>query len=152
MAGTAFQSLPVMLLLNWAADYSTHYWPGGLAGEWGLPLCFLEPAWLDVEILAELPAPNPAPGFEKPTACNDCALFDRCVGVRSHYAELHGVDEVTPHTRPPADFDGEHLLVRTALCLEGTVELELICEPDFDYGRVPAAWKMVAMLVEGVIG
>jgi GH15 family glucan-1,4-alpha-glucosidase len=55
----------------------------------------------------------------------------------------HGVDEVTPHTRPPADFDGEHLLVRTALCLEGTVELELICEPDFDYGRVPAEWSLV---------
>jgi alpha,alpha-trehalase len=55
----------------------------------------------------------------------------------------HGEDRITPHTRPPADDDGEHLLVRTAVCLEGEVEMELICEPDFDYGRVPAEWKMV---------
>jgi alpha,alpha-trehalase len=54
-----------------------------------------------------------------------------------------GEDRITPHTRPPADEDGEHLLVRTAVCLEGEVEMELICEPDFDYGRVPAEWKMV---------
>jgi alpha,alpha-trehalase len=54
-----------------------------------------------------------------------------------------GEDRVTPHTRPPADDDGEHLLVRVATCLEGEVELELICEPDFDYGRVPAAWTLV---------
>ncbi len=52
-------------------------------------------------------------------------------------------DEVTPHTRPPADEDGEHLLVRVVMCLEGIVEMELVCEPDFDYGRVPAEWSMV---------
>ena len=27
-------------------------------------------------------------------------------------------DEVTPHTRPPTDEDGDHMLVRTVLCLE----------------------------------
>src|SRR6476660_4450004 len=47
-------------------------------------------------------------------------------------------DTITPHTRPPADDDADHLLVRTILCLEGRVEVELICEPAFDYGRVPA--------------
>jgi GH15 family glucan-1,4-alpha-glucosidase len=55
----------------------------------------------------------------------------------------HGEDEVTPHTRPPADDDGDHMLVRTVLCLEGTVEIELICEPVFDYGRAPAEWALV---------
>ena len=30
-----------------------------------------------------------------------------------------GEDTVTPHTRPPTDYDGEHLLVRTARCLSG---------------------------------
>ncbi len=54
-----------------------------------------------------------------------------------------GEDEVTPHTRPPTDEDAEHLLVRTVVCLEGTIEIELICEPDFDYGRTPAEWSMV---------
>ena len=52
-------------------------------------------------------------------------------------------DEITPHTRPPADDDADHLLVRTVLCLEGRVEVELICEPAFDYGRVPADWTAV---------
>jgi GH15 family glucan-1,4-alpha-glucosidase len=53
-----------------------------------------------------------------------------------------GVDTVTPHTRPPVDEDADHMLVRTALCLDGEVELELTCEPVFDYGRVPADWSV----------
>ena len=52
-------------------------------------------------------------------------------------------DVITPHTRPPADDDADHMLVRTVHCLEGRVEVELICEPAFDYGRVPAEWTMV---------
>ncbi|MET8148510.1 glycoside hydrolase family 15 protein [Actinoplanes sp. NPDC049668] len=52
------------------------------------------------------------------------------------------MDAVTPHTRPPADEDADHLLVRTVRCLEGRVEVELICEPVFDYGRAPAEWTM----------
>src|SRR5215813_10573085 len=58
------------------------------------------------------------------------------MGPRDH------VDEITPHTRPPADDDGDHMLVRTVECLEGNVEVELVCEPVFDYGRVPAEWKL----------
>jgi alpha,alpha-trehalase len=54
-----------------------------------------------------------------------------------------GEDQITPHTRPPADDDGDHLLVRTVRCLDGTVEIELICEPVFDYGRSPAEWTLV---------
>ena len=54
-----------------------------------------------------------------------------------------GPDTVTPHTRPPTDDDAEHVLVRTVECLEGSVEIELVCEPAFDYGREPAAWTLV---------
>src|SRR5829696_8954239 len=54
-----------------------------------------------------------------------------------------GEDEITPHTRPPADDDADHMLVRTVLCLEGEVEVELVCEPAFDYGRTPASWTLV---------
>jgi GH15 family glucan-1,4-alpha-glucosidase len=54
-----------------------------------------------------------------------------------------GADTVTPHTRPPADDDAEHMLVRTVECLDGRVEVELVCEPAFDYGRTPATWEMV---------
>ena len=50
---------------------------------------------------------------------------------------------VTEHTRPPADADAEHMLVRTVECLSGTVELELTCEPAFDYGRTPATWTVI---------
>jgi GH15 family glucan-1,4-alpha-glucosidase len=52
-------------------------------------------------------------------------------------------DEVTPHTRPPADDDADHVLVRTVRCLEGSVEIDLVCEPAFDYGRTPAQWTLV---------
>jgi alpha,alpha-trehalase len=52
-----------------------------------------------------------------------------------------GPDAVTPHTRPPADYDADHMLVRTVDCLDGSVEVELVCEPAFDYGRVPAEWS-----------
>ncbi len=54
-----------------------------------------------------------------------------------------GPDRVTPHTRPPADDDAEHILVRLVECLEGSVEVELNCEPAFDYGREPAVWSLV---------
>jgi alpha,alpha-trehalase len=54
-----------------------------------------------------------------------------------------GEDRITPHTRPPADDDGDHMLVRTVLCLSGSVEVELVCEPAFDYGRVPAEWALL---------
>jgi alpha,alpha-trehalase len=52
-------------------------------------------------------------------------------------------DSVTPHTRPPADDDADHMLVRTVECLDGSVEVELVCEPAFDYGREPATWTLV---------
>jgi GH15 family glucan-1,4-alpha-glucosidase len=51
-----------------------------------------------------------------------------------------GTDTVTPHTRPPADDDAEHVLVRTVECLDGRVEVDLVCEPVFDYGREAAEW------------
>jgi GH15 family glucan-1,4-alpha-glucosidase len=49
-------------------------------------------------------------------------------------------DGITPHTRPPADEDADHMLVRTVECVDGSVEVELICEPAFGYGRTPAVW------------
>ena len=58
------------------------------------------------------------------------------LGPRRH------TDTVTPHTRPPTDEDAEHMLLRVAVCLEGEVEVELTCEPVFDYGRVPAKWTV----------
>ena len=59
------------------------------------------------------------------------------IGPRQHE------DTVTPHTRPPADDDADHMLVRTVECLHGNIEIELVCEPAFDYGRTPAEWTRV---------
>ena len=59
------------------------------------------------------------------------------IGPREH------ADTVTPHTRPPTDEDADHMLVRTVVCIEGEVEVELVCEPAFDYGREPASWTLV---------
>jgi len=54
-----------------------------------------------------------------------------------------GSDRVTPHTRPPTDEDAEHMLVRVVECLDGEVEVEVVCEPAFDYGRAPAQWTLL---------
>ena len=65
-------------------------------------------------------------------------VFDALtMGPRNHE------DEVTPHTRPPADDDADHMLVRTVRCVAGRVEVELVCEPCFDYGREPASLDLV---------
>ena len=34
------------------------------------------------------------------------------------------------------------MLVRTIACVEGSVEVELVCEPAFDYGRAPGEWSL----------
>jgi GH15 family glucan-1,4-alpha-glucosidase len=51
-------------------------------------------------------------------------------------------DLITPHTRPPADDDADHMLVRTVECLDGHVEVELVCEPGFEYGRTLPEWTL----------
>jgi GH15 family glucan-1,4-alpha-glucosidase len=49
----------------------------------------------------------------------------------------------TAHTRPPTDYEAHHVLVRTITCIHGQAQIELLCEPMFDYGRVPANWTPV---------
>jgi GH15 family glucan-1,4-alpha-glucosidase len=48
------------------------------------------------------------------------------------------------HTRPPTDQDAEHMLVRTVECVQGSVQVEVVCEPLFDYGRTPAEWTLIS--------
>ena len=47
------------------------------------------------------------------------------------------------HRRPPEDFDAEHMLIRLAKCVQGTIEINLGCEPVFDYGRESPEWTWV---------
>ena len=47
------------------------------------------------------------------------------------------------HTRPPTDNDADHMLVRTIECVQGTVQVEAVCEPMFDYGNSAGQWRML---------
>ena len=57
--------------------------------------------------------------------------------ILGHWRERE-MGSATAHTRPPADHDAYHVLVRTIECFHGSVQVELLCEPMFDYGRTPA--------------
>ncbi len=53
----------------------------------------------------------------------------------------HGQRRSGTHRRPPTDYEAEHILLRTAKCVVGSVELSLDCQPAFDYGRAAATWE-----------
>ncbi|MHB8243110.1 MAG: glycoside hydrolase family 15 protein [Solirubrobacteraceae bacterium] len=54
------------------------------------------------------------------------------------------------HTRPPTDYDADHLVVRMIECIQGEVQVEIVCEPMLDYGSTPARWSVVQSGEEGV--
>ena len=45
------------------------------------------------------------------------------------------------HQRTPADYEAEHVLLRTVRCVNGEVQLVIDCNPAFDYGRAHAKWE-----------
>ena len=47
------------------------------------------------------------------------------------------------YRRAPADYEAEHCLLRTIRCVNGSVDLSVLCEPVFDYGRHHADWSYV---------
>jgi alpha,alpha-trehalase len=55
----------------------------------------------------------------------------------------HDNREGSSHTRAPTDFDADHLLVRVIECIQGDVQLEMVCEPMLQYGSTPAKWSVV---------
>jgi len=55
----------------------------------------------------------------------------------------HDNKEGSSHTRPPTDYDGEHLLVRLIECIQGQVQVEIVCEPMLEYGSTPSTWSLV---------
>jgi GH15 family glucan-1,4-alpha-glucosidase len=44
------------------------------------------------------------------------------------------------HRRSPTDHDADHVLLRLVKCVQGTAEVNLDCEPAFDYGGLAADW------------
>jgi GH15 family glucan-1,4-alpha-glucosidase len=53
----------------------------------------------------------------------------------------HRDDRSHTHRRAPTDYDADHVLLRTVRCVNGEVQLSLVCEPAFDYGRVRGRWE-----------
>jgi alpha,alpha-trehalase len=58
--------------------------------------------------------------------------------------DWHDDDHNTSHTRPATDFDADHLLVRIVECIQGQVQVEMVCEPMLDYGATAATWELVS--------
>ena len=52
-----------------------------------------------------------------------------------------GSSDRAAHTRPPTDCDADRVLVRTVECIQGSVQVEMVCEPAFDYARAPASGR-----------
>jgi alpha,alpha-trehalase len=51
-----------------------------------------------------------------------------------------GAGADSDQTRPPTDNDADHMLIRSIECIQGSVDVEVVCEPIFEYGREPAVW------------
>jgi alpha,alpha-trehalase len=45
------------------------------------------------------------------------------------------------YVRPPGDHKADKILVRLMECINGSVDVELSCDPVFDYGRTDARWS-----------
>jgi alpha,alpha-trehalase len=52
-----------------------------------------------------------------------------------------GRERIEGHRRPPGDYTGRGMLVRTATCISGQVDMMLDCMPLFDYGRASGTWS-----------
>jgi GH15 family glucan-1,4-alpha-glucosidase len=53
----------------------------------------------------------------------------------------HADDRSNTHRRSPTDYDADHVLLRMVRCVNGQVQVNLDCEPAFDYGRESARWE-----------
>jgi GH15 family glucan-1,4-alpha-glucosidase len=53
----------------------------------------------------------------------------------------HEEERSTTHRRSPTDYDADHVLLRLVRCVNGDVQVNLDCEPVFDYGRRQAQWE-----------
>ena len=55
----------------------------------------------------------------------------------------HDDDRSDRYVRAPRDREAEHVLLRVFRCLDGFVDLEIDCEPAFEYGRSEGAWRHI---------
>ena len=53
----------------------------------------------------------------------------------------HEQERSHTHRRSPTDYDADHVLLRLVRCVNGQVQVNLDCEPVFDYGRTSTRWE-----------
>jgi GH15 family glucan-1,4-alpha-glucosidase len=53
----------------------------------------------------------------------------------------HGQERSHRYARSPRDHEASHVLLRTMRCLNGFVDVEMDCEPAFDYARQRGTWR-----------
>jgi alpha,alpha-trehalase len=51
-------------------------------------------------------------------------------------------DQTEPHRRPPGDDEAENVLVRKIECVQGEVDVEMVCQPAFEYGEARVDWTL----------
>jgi GH15 family glucan-1,4-alpha-glucosidase len=66
-----------------------------------------------------------------------CAVYDFLAIGPWHHEE----EREEKHRRAPADYEAEDCIVRIAACMQGVIDLNLECEPVFDYGQENADWE-----------
>jgi alpha,alpha-trehalase len=50
-------------------------------------------------------------------------------------------NDFEPHRRPPPDDEAEHVMIRQIECVQGEVDIEMICQPAFEYGSTRVDWE-----------
>jgi GH15 family glucan-1,4-alpha-glucosidase len=55
----------------------------------------------------------------------------------------HDDDRSQRYVRAPRDRQAEHVLLRVFRCLDGFVDLEIDCQPEFEYGRRQGIWRHI---------
>jgi GH15 family glucan-1,4-alpha-glucosidase len=53
----------------------------------------------------------------------------------------HEEERAYTRRRAPTDYDADPVLLRLVRCVNGEVQVNLDCEPVFDYGRTPTHWE-----------
>ncbi|MFN2506696.1 MAG: glycoside hydrolase family 15 protein [Acidimicrobiales bacterium] len=59
-----------------------------------------------------------------------------CLGEWYHDAARSDI-----YRRSPGDYEADDCLLRTVRCVSGTVEVQMTCEPVFDYGLADGTWE-----------
>src|SRR3954447_3254424 len=56
----------------------------------------------------------------------------------------HEDEREVKHRRAPADYEAEDCIVRIGACVQGVIDLNLECAPQFDYAQRPGTWEYTA--------